>query len=178
MKLIFRKMLRRITGRAVSVAELREMGAVIGENCHIYGMIDHGHAFLVTIGNNVTLASGSRILAHDGSTKNIVGYSRVGRVDIGDDVFIGADAIVLASVKIGSKVIIGAGAVVTKDVPDNSVAVGNPAKVIGTYDDYVEKVKKQIEGAPVWNTPYRFKTQAEKQEMRDVLLKSGYGFDD
>lgn len=56
--------------------------------------------------------------------KKILGYSRVGRIDIGNDVFIGASSIVLPNVKIGDKVIVGAGSIVTKDIPDNSVVVG------------------------------------------------------
>lgn len=177
LKRILRKIIRKITGRKVSIAELRENGAVIGENCHIYGAVDHGHEFLVTIGNNVTLASGSTVLTHDGSTKKIVGYSRVGRVDIGDDVFIGAGAIVLPNVSIGSRVIVGADSVVTRNIPSNSVAVGNPARVIGTYDAYVEKAKKQVESLPVWNTDCKSKTDAEKQQMKAALLESGFGFD-
>ena len=105
-------------------------GAVIGDNCHIYGSVDSGHEFLVSMGDNVTLASGCRLLTHDGSTKKIVGYSKVGRIDIGSDVFIGAASIVLPNVRIGNKVIVGAGSIVTSDIPDNSVAVGVPAEVI------------------------------------------------
>lgn len=171
------KLKRLIRGGSPSIAELRSKGVVIGDNCHIYGDIDHGHEFLITLGNNVTVASGAKILAHDGSTKKIVGYSRVGRVDIGDDVFIGANAIVLPNVRIGNKVIIGAGTVVTKDIPGNSLVVGNPARIIGTYDSYVEKVKKQVEETQVWDTHYSQKTPAQKEEMKNALQKSGYGFD-
>lgn len=176
-RLFIRKLVRKIRGGGPSIGELRDKGVVIGENCHIYGAIDNGHEFLVSMGNNVTMASGSSILTYDGSTKKIVGYSRVGRVDIGDDVFIGAYAIILPNVKIGSRVVIGAGSVVTRDIPDNCVAVGNPARVIGTYDAYEEKTKKQMETLPVWNTFYPNKTQEEKDEMKVTLQNSGYGFD-
>ena len=53
-----------------------------------------------------------------------------GCVSIGDFAFIGAGATVLPNLKIGKNSIIGAGAVVTKDVPDNVVVYGNPAKFI------------------------------------------------
>lgn len=176
-KLFFKKVLRKIRGGTPLIAEYRERGAVIGENCHIHGSIDNGHEFLVSMGDNVTLASGSRLLTHDGSTKKILGYSRIGRVDIGNDVFIGAAAIVLPNVKIGNKVIVGAGSVVTKDIPDNSVAVGNPARVIGTYDAYVDKIQKQFKSSPKWETHYSEKSNEEKIEMREKLLESGIGFD-
>lgn len=174
----FLRRIRNIFRKERSLVEkLRADGVAIGKNCHIYGSIDNGHSFLVSLGDNVTLASGSRILTHDGSTFKIVGYSRVGRVDIGSDVFIGAGAIVLPNVKIGSKVIVGASCVVTKDIPDNCVVVGNPARIISTYDAYVEKTKKQLETLPVWNTHYSKKTMTEKEEMRNTLAESGYGFD-
>ena len=174
---MLKKLKRLIFGGAPSVSDYRKKGVTVGENCHIYGSIDNGHEFLVSMGNNVTLASGCRILTHDGSAKKIVGYSRIGRVDIGDDVFIGAGAIVLPNVKIGNKVIIGAGAIITKDIPDNSVVVGNPGKVICTYDDYAAKLRTQVDTLPVWNTPYSDKTDKEKQEIKAALLESGYGFD-
>ncbi len=68
--------------------------------------------------------------------------SFIGTIEIGDNVFIGARSIILYNVKIGNNCIIGAGSIVTKDIPDNSVAVGVPAKVIGKYEDIVKKYKK------------------------------------
>lgn len=172
MKTFLGKIKRRIQGGSLS-----GKGVVMGENCHIYGIVDHGHEFLVTMGDNVTLASGSRLLTHDGSTKKILGYSKVGRIDIGSDVFIGAGAVVLPNVKIGNRVVVGAGSVIAKDIPDNSVVVGNPAKVIGTYDAFVEKNKALFEKSPVYKTHYSKKTDTEKQEMRDTLKDTGFGFD-
>lgn len=62
----------------------------------------------------------------------------------GDNVEVGANAIILGGIKIGDNAKIGAGAVVTKDVPANSVAVGNPARIISPKTDVanVEEVKK------------------------------------
>ncbi len=60
---------------------------------------------------------------------------------VGNDVYIGNNVIILPGVTIGSNVVIGAGAVVTKDIPDNSVAVGVPARVIKSADEYLEKLK-------------------------------------
>ena len=176
-KLFVTKLKRKLRGGIPSAYELRMQGAVIGDNCHIYGHVDSGHEWLVTIGNNVTLATGCRILTHDGSTKKILGYSKVGRVDIGDDVFIGAQAIVLPNVKIGNRVIIGAGSVVTQDIPDDTIAVGNPARIVGKYVDFVRKNELLLKNSPIQNNSYLHKTQEEKQQLKEALLVSGYGFD-
>ena len=79
------------------------------------------HCWLISIGDNVTLAPYSQILAHDASTYNFIKYTKISDVTIGNNVFIGAGAIILPNVKIGDNVIIGAGSVVTKDIPNNSV---------------------------------------------------------
>lgn len=121
--------------------------------------------------------SNVRILAHDASTKMYLGYSRVGCVIIGNNVFIGADAIILHGVKIGNDVIIGAGALVTKNVPDNSVVVGNPGRVIGSVKDYINKNRKQMNETNTWETVYVNKTLEEKEQMIEALSNGRLGFD-
>jgi len=64
-------------------------------------------------------------------------------ITIGNDVYIGIRTILLPGVSVGNRCIIGAGSVVTKSIPDNSVAVGVPARVIKTTDDYLEQMKKK-----------------------------------
>ncbi len=66
----------------------------------------------------------------------------MGTIEIGDNVFIGAGSILLPNTKIGSNVVIGAGAVVSKDIPANAVAVGNPARVLCTIEEYVDRSLK------------------------------------
>ena len=87
----------------------------------INSYIDSGFGWLITIGDNDTITNAT-ILAHDASTKRFLGYSRVGRVSIGDYSFVGAGAIVLPGVSIGERCVVGAGSVVTRDVPDGAVA--------------------------------------------------------
>lgn len=158
-----------------SVEYLRSQGIKIGENVDIINSsIEHCHSFLVSIGNNVTITNAT-ILAHDASTKKFIGYSKVGRVDIGNDVFIGYGAIVLPNTRIGNKVIVGAGTVVAKDVPDNVVIVGNPFRVICTFDEYIERNRKKMKQGPTYNTLWYDKSEKEKNQMIQELAETiGY----
>lgn len=159
-----------------SIEYLRSRGVQIGENVHLYNTnIDFGHGFLVSIGNDVTL-TGVTVLAHDASTQIPLGVSKVGRVKIGNRVFVGSGTIILPGVSIGDDCVIGAGSVVSKDIPANSVAVGNPISVIGSYTDFVNKHKKQMQERPVFSVLWSEKTDAEKADMINKL-EDGIGYD-
>lgn len=161
-----------------SIEKLRKSGVIVGENVYIgTRKIDLDHGFLLEIGNNVTL-SDCRILLHDASIKMFLGYSKVGKGVIGDNVFIGADAIILPNFRIGNNVIIGAGAVVAKNIPDNSIAVGNPIRIIGSTSEYIRKNENMIKlGAKVYKTYCSEKTEEEKKKMRSELSNGEIGFD-
>lgn len=62
-------------------------------------------------------------------------------IKVGNNVHIGTGVTIMPGVTIGNNCIIGVGAIVTRDIPDNSIAVGVPARVIETIDDYLEKHK-------------------------------------
>lgn len=125
------------------VARAKYLGVNIGTNCRISNINFGTEPFLIEIGNNVTVAEGAIFLTHDGSTwlvKDQKGRRyRYGRVIIGNNVFIGVKAIIMPGVIIEDNVIIGSGAVVTKSVPTNTIVAGNPAKVIGSFNDYYDK---------------------------------------
>ena len=63
-----------------------------------------------------------------------------GKIKIGDHSFIGYYALIMPGVQIGERCVVGAGSVVTKSVPDNSVVAGNPARLLGSTDTYLEKL--------------------------------------
>ncbi len=150
-----KKLVRKIIFRLRSdftTEQLVEMGLCVGKNFkRMHGTILYpSHCWLISIGDNVTMAPRVHILAHDASTCHHLGYARIGRVDIGDNVFIGADTVVLPGVSIGNNSVVGANSTVTKDIPANVVAAGNPAMVICTVDEYVARNKARMEKGCVW----------------------------
>lgn len=86
----------------------------------------------VTIGSNVLFGPAAQVYtaSHPMDAKTRRSKLNAKPVSIGNDCWIGGGAIILPGVTIGNNCVIGAGAVVTKDIPDNSLAVGNPARVI------------------------------------------------
>lgn len=160
--------------------KLVSMGMQVGKNFkRLNGVIlDPAHCWLIEIGDNVTMAPRVHILCHDASTKQFLGYTKIGRVTIGDNVFIGAESVVLPGVTIGSNVIIGAGSVVTHDIPENTVAVGSPARVIGSLDKYLEKEKARMETAPCYGEDYTLRQdvsmEKKLQQKAELAGKIGY----
>lgn len=138
---------------------LKEMFAEIGEDCYIeppfhanwggknvhFGngvyanfnltLVDDGKIFVgnnVMFAPNVTVASATHPINPNIRRKQAQ-YNL--SIHIGDNVWIGANSVILPGVHIGKNTVIGAGSVVTKDIPDNVVAVGNPCRVIREIND-------------------------------------------
>ena len=144
----------------------------LGEGCTFQKRVVPLYPKLISIGNNVHFASSVAFLTHDVThiMLNRLGGKRnekVGCIEIGDNVFVGAGTRILYDVRIGSNVIIGTGSIVTKDIPDNSVAAGSPARVIGSFEDYLKK-RDSEEMYPDDLTPRR---QEIKDELADWCWK-------
>lgn len=123
-----------------------------GRDCHINPAAHIGDPHLVSIGNNVWI-TGGWMACHDGSAIMInraegSKFDAVAPIVIGDNVFIGYGAILRAGVTVGARVIIGAGSVVTRDVPDDTVVAGNPARRICSYGEYRDKLAARNESLP------------------------------
>ena len=130
------------------ISYLRKKGIRIGEDVRIYvptkTLIDEQYPWMIEIGNHVRIAQGVIILTHDyswyvlkGMTGEVLGSS--GKVNIGNNVFIGMNAIITAGVTIADNVIIGAGSVVTKDCLANGIYAGNPAKKIMDIEEFYKR---------------------------------------
>ncbi|GEM_PF-5526429 len=109
-------------------------GTTVGGDCIITGDIEIGN--YCQFGWRISIRSGDHpldkatVFSNSRLLNGVVGSGREGKISIGNDVWIGDSAIILKGVKIGNGVAIGAGAVVVKDVPDYSVVVGNPSRII------------------------------------------------
>jgi len=140
-------------------------GAVVGENCNICS-----HCFIendVVIGDNVTVKSGVQLwdgtviendvfigpnvtLTNDKYPRSKEYPESFAKITVKLGSSIGAGAVILPSIIIGTNAMVGAGAVVTRNVPDNAIVVGNPAKIVG----YVSSDKnQQIPALPVNTQP-------------------------
>lgn len=154
-------------------ALLKEMFAEIGEGCYIepplhanfggrhvhFGknvyanfnltLVDDTHIYVgdnTMIGPNVTIASAGHPILPELREK---GYQFNMPVHIGKNCWIGAGVVIVPGINIGDNTVIGAGSIVTKDIPANSVAVGNPCRVIREINDrdreYYFKDRKILE---------------------------------
>lgn len=140
----------------------------IGKKKFHNSLVDSLIPQMVEIGENFTSGPNSIILAHDASLFIHTGKYRVEKTIIGDNVFLGANSVILPGVNIGDNSIVGAGAVVTKNVPENAVVAGNPARVICTVDEYIEKCEKK---KVLYETPETFNKLFENVPLsaEDIL---------
>lgn len=118
--------------RWLYVLYLRGSGVSVGRGCMISlrAKIDSRRG-KICIGDGCTITYGCVVLSHDRSAMHIdPSDDGEGTVIIGDNVYIGVNSVILRNVRIGSNSVIGAGSIVVKDIPENVVAVGNPARVV------------------------------------------------
>jgi maltose O-acetyltransferase len=171
-KIIYRKLRDYLYGDPIE--EMKKGGLRVGRNFNIQSgaIIDASHYWHISIGDDVTLAPRVLILAHDASTKRHLNYTKIGKVRIGNKVFVGAGTIILPGVSIGDNVVIGAGSIVSRSIPSNTVAMGNPARVICSIDDFLAKHRKQMEVYPCFGEEYtitRNVTPSMRQEMNEKM---------
>ncbi|WP_289055242.1 acyltransferase [Carboxylicivirga marina] len=152
------------------IEQLVKRGLKIGRNFNMQSecIIDTSHCWHIIIGDNVTLAPRVHILAHDASTKNHFNYVKIGKVNIGNNVFIGASSIILPGINIGDNAIIGAGSVVTKDIPDNTVYAGNPARFICNTEEFIKKRRLEMDEFPVFEEEYTIRANVS-DKMKDEM---------
>ena len=140
-----------------------------GNHCFFVPFNYGTEPYMLSFGDNVYVASGVRFVTHDVTAKMFQYIdsdnrytSRVGPITVGSNVFIGADTTILYDVTIGSNVIIAAGTLVNSSLPDGGVYGGIPARRIGDFTTYMDRIRKFSADVP-WTDEDPFETRREKQ---------------
>lgn len=154
---------------------MKRRGLTVGKRFSLgNGHLDLSFPYLIKIGDDVTLGGNNvTILAHDASTKYFLNYTRIGKVVIGNRVFIGSGSTILPGVTIGDDVVIGAGSLVVNDIPAHSVAMGNPATVKFTIEEFIDRKRQEMGKYPLFNKEYKVNTRT-KEILDDIRDKFGY----
>ncbi|SFN72536.1 transferase hexapeptide (six repeat-containing protein) [Chryseobacterium oleae] len=111
-----------------------------GDNPNIYIQANNG----IIIGHNVGFGAGTSLISANHNHNDHSLHDECGPIVIGNNVFVGTNSVILPGVQIGDNVVIGAGSIVAKDIPSNSIAVGNPCKVIKQKEPYIEDFTKTV----------------------------------
>lgn len=149
-----------------------------GKRCYFQPYNFGTEPHLISFGRNVYIASNVQFVTHDVIAlmlreKRGGGdiQERVGTIELGDNVFIGSGSQVMYDVKIGSNVIVGGGSLVTKDLPDNTVCAGRPAKPVGGFEDYERRMMEWSSLVP-WSRLQDSRERVE-QMQREWFWKRG-----
>ena len=141
---------RRFKLRRDPVAYARTLGVRIGDDCRLIGFeraVFGTEPYLIKLGNHVTVAAGVRFVTHDGAVwvfrDKHPGLDVMAPIVVGNNVFIGINAVILPGVTIGDNCIIGAASIVTRDVPAGHVAAGAPARPVKTLDEYWSSIEER-----------------------------------
>lgn len=118
-------------------------GGEFGENFKCYSKFNTSEPYLIKIGDDVTISTGVRFITHDNSVikLGIDSTDTFGKINIGNNCFIGLGTIIMPGVTLANDIIVGAGSVVTKSFKKEGIVIaGNPAKKICTIEEYKDKV--------------------------------------
>jgi len=144
--------------------KLMSNGLSVGKNVYIMEDVefDRLYPFLINIGDNCRISKGVRILAHDATTFRDLGINKIARVNILEGTFIGERAIILPGVTLGPRALITAGSVVNRDIGEDKVAAGNPARPYGKFSDLLNNNIEIAKEAEIIN----------KKDIENGLLSS------
>ena len=172
-----------------TIAEyFRQQGAQIGEGCSIIPTSLGTEPYLIKLGNHVTIAKGVGFITHDGGAwifrDEVPDLQVFGPIIIEDNCVVGENAMLLPNIRIGPNSIVAAGSVVITDIPPNSIAIGVPARPMGSVEKYREKCLARWQtqkpddviiekGASWWNSAHYEEYARKLQEHLTNLFWSG-----
>jgi acetyltransferase-like isoleucine patch superfamily enzyme len=151
------------------IERLRARGIRIGQDCVIFTTEFSTEPYLVELGDRVVVAGGTQFLTHDGAVHLLRPRrplaQHFGKISVGDNTFLGQNCLVLPGVRIGSDCLIASGSVVASSIPDNSVAAGNPARVVGRASLFIEMLDA---------SPDTIDSLAMSAEEREAVLRNHF----
>jgi LPS sulfotransferase NodH/predicted SAM-dependent methyltransferase/carbonic anhydrase/acetyltransferase-like protein (isoleucine patch superfamily) len=167
-----------VKSNVVDVDDLRSRGAKIGRDV-FFGpdvYVERDFASLLTIEDGVVLSRGVSIFLHDSSLNNVIGAPiKFGPVRLRRNCYIGANSTILCGVEVGENAIVGASSLVTCDIPANTYAYGQPARVRGNIQDLMMKHRESSDGRFLYLSlpPWRERKDKKHDDdyMREFLVK-------
>ena len=152
----------------------RQMGVRVGKNCRFYSLNVFSEGCLVEIGDDVIVSGNVVFVTHDGGVyvlrdhiPNVQGD--YGRIKIGNNCFIGMNAVILPNVHIGNNCIVAAGSVVRGSFGDNVVIMGNPATVVLSLRMYL--AIKRASASTIISEEYAYPNERLPPQMQEILLR-------
>ena len=154
-------------GKRGEYLKKKHIFASVGDNVRFQPRLVPLYPELIKLHNNIMIAAGVRFITHD-TTCSVLNHlgrghfpERVGCIEVMDNVFIGNATNILPNVKIGCNVIIGANSTVTRDLEDNGVYAGSPARRIGSFEEFI---KKNVRNSGGGNYPFVQRNQCITEE--------------
>jgi len=161
-----------IKSNIIDVDDLRSRGAKIGSNV-FFGpdvYIERDLASLLTIEDGVVLSRGVSIFLHDSSLNNVIGAPiKFGPVRLRRNCYIGANSTILCGVDVGENAIIGASSLVTCDIPANTYAYGQPARVRGSIQDMIAKKREYLDDRFIYLSLPPWRERRDKKRDDDYI---------
>lgn len=144
-----KQMAYQLSGKREKLMELNlkyynSIGVKVGENMRAFSPLISAEPYLLEFGDNITVSGGVKFITHDNSVIKVIPNTTdiFGKIEIGDNCFIGYGSIILPGVTLGNNTIVAAGSIVTKSFTYGNVVIGgNPAKIICSIDEYKAKIK-------------------------------------
>lgn len=146
-------LVHQIWARVFPYSFARHMGVQMGRGVRFYGLSPRTlgtEPWLIRLGDHCHITSGCQFITHDGGTLALrwrdPTLELTAPITLGDRVYLGVNTLVLPGVTIGDNVVIGAGSIVTKDIPNDTVAAGIPARPIKPLEEYFEGLQERSLG--------------------------------